>query len=1048
MKTLPSIHANEEVSIQEAAEILKVSTKTLRRWEEQGLLIPARTLGGHRRYKLFDLNQFKKPVRKFAVTQSISPEVQSTVYSNETTSTSDKYQSHPSHLRRDFRLGQFNPRVVQPAEKAPPIITANRVPSRQENFFSDLQEKEPRLPELPIISRKFALALVTFILIVIIGQIFPKLPQISFQGLRTFLAGYDEKKLAEIAENDLPAVLADTTFTENIRFQVNTPATFSGNVTVNENLTVNQTIAVNSGTVTTTSDTVNLFTENAATLNFGLAADTLSIGGTTGTTTVNNSLNVTGLTNDIAGTLNLSGNILASTADLTIDPTGGGVKIGTGTPGSVDLTGDDLYITGDVEIDGTLYGVNANISGTATISTLSINSDSFTDLTGTGLQISSSSLQTTLGTAIDSSEITDDTIVEVDLKASNAATADYLLTYNSSTGGFTWVSPSTQRGIDTVQESDVTVNNNIATTLDFLGGDFDISESPDGEVNIQLATTLTSPTAVAGNFDVAGTLASGTSNAFQVSAAGTITLASGQTLTIGTTSLNESTAANDSGASLVGVFPEFANSSSTNVQDVLDDLDAAIGGGGSKWTQQTGFAYLTSITDDLVVGASTVAAASFYIDESAANLYLGTNESQNGILTLYSSGAGITDASLTTDASGNLLIDSANFDVTTTGINATAIGATTRAAGNFTTLAANSTVTFSGLTTDGPVYTSSGVLATEATLALSRSGTAKAITASNGQVVYSDADSFELTTGGTTNYCLKYQSGSAPSWNECVTSDQVPLQSYGGVITKLTAGDYLSLRYGDAADTQLEIQNTTSGTIPTADAVAINLTGGTTGIITDGADGLYIAAEFGDEGINQVNSLLHLDVDPVAIATSDDTFYALNIDGLTGTSATETAINIGSGWDTDINFADTSPTLVIANTGTLTVTDGTNTLFSIADDTSEGDVTVTGDLAVNGATSADITSSNTVASLFDATVTTLNIGAVAATWDIGAATGTGTINNATTAITGILDVNGGDGSDFAGAVSFNDDVTLTLAGTENLALTSDLAGTVDVINIK
>src|SRR3989338_5083371 len=50
-------------------------------------------------------------------------------------------------------------------------------------------------------------------------------------------------------------------------------------------------------------------------------------------------------------------------------------------------------------------------------------------------------------------------------------------------------------------------------------------------------------------------------------------------------------------------------------------------------------------------------------------------------------------------------------------------------------------------------------------------------------------------------------------------------------------------------------------------------------------------------------------------------------------------------------------------------------------------------------------------------------------------------------LSGILDVNGGDGSDFAGAVTFNDDVTLTLAGTENLALTSDLAGTVDVINI-
>ena len=41
----------------------------------------------------------------------------------------------------------------------------------------------------------------------------------------------------------------------------------------------------------------------------------------------------------------------------------------------------------------------------------------------------------------------------------------------------------------------------------------------------------------------------------------------------GTTTLNETTAADDSGAYLVGVYDEFDNSSSANVQDVLDDFD-------------------------------------------------------------------------------------------------------------------------------------------------------------------------------------------------------------------------------------------------------------------------------------------------------------------------------------------------------------------------------------------------------------------------------------------------------------------------------------------
>ena len=40
------------VGIGEAAKVLGVSITTLRRWEAGGRLIPERTSGGHRRYKL------------------------------------------------------------------------------------------------------------------------------------------------------------------------------------------------------------------------------------------------------------------------------------------------------------------------------------------------------------------------------------------------------------------------------------------------------------------------------------------------------------------------------------------------------------------------------------------------------------------------------------------------------------------------------------------------------------------------------------------------------------------------------------------------------------------------------------------------------------------------------------------------------------------------------------------------------------------------------------------------------------------------------------
>jgi len=41
---------NKLFSIQEVANLLGVSTKTLRRWEEKGLLIPHRSPGNQRRY--------------------------------------------------------------------------------------------------------------------------------------------------------------------------------------------------------------------------------------------------------------------------------------------------------------------------------------------------------------------------------------------------------------------------------------------------------------------------------------------------------------------------------------------------------------------------------------------------------------------------------------------------------------------------------------------------------------------------------------------------------------------------------------------------------------------------------------------------------------------------------------------------------------------------------------------------------------------------------------------------------------------------------------
>jgi len=52
------------LTITQAAEFLKVSPDTLRRWEDKGIITPQRTKGGSRRYTLLDLKIAKLNKRK------------------------------------------------------------------------------------------------------------------------------------------------------------------------------------------------------------------------------------------------------------------------------------------------------------------------------------------------------------------------------------------------------------------------------------------------------------------------------------------------------------------------------------------------------------------------------------------------------------------------------------------------------------------------------------------------------------------------------------------------------------------------------------------------------------------------------------------------------------------------------------------------------------------------------------------------------------------------------------------------------------------------
>ncbi|MBE9483496.1 MAG: right-handed parallel beta-helix repeat-containing protein, partial [Bacteroidetes bacterium] len=185
--------------------------------------------------------------------------------------------------------------------------------------------------------------------------------------------------------------------------------------------------------------------------------------------------------------------------------------------------------------------------------------------------------------------------------------------------------------LNTIKEDNVTVDTTV-DILDFLGADFDLAESPEGEIQIIIAAALTRDTEAAAAYqpleatltDIAdGTIAENLVNTahpwaanevaddININSADVVTALSVYT---GTSSLEETTAADDSGAHIVGVFDELDHSDETNVQGVVDDLDAAIRSGvtfvvaASDSCSTTKVDYLCDGTDDEVQINQAIAA--------------------------------------------------------------------------------------------------------------------------------------------------------------------------------------------------------------------------------------------------------------------------------------------------------------------------------------------------------------------------------------------------------------------------------------------------------
>jgi len=148
--------------------------------------------------------------------------------------------------------------------------------------------------------------------------------------------------------------------------------------------------------------------------------------------------------------------------------------------------------------------------------------------------------------------------------------------------------------------------------------------------------------------------------------------------------------------------------------------------------------------------------------------------------------------------------------------------------------------------------------------------------------------------------------------------------------------------------------------------------------------------------------------------------------GITNKTFTAPKITAGSTIDTSA-----AGTLTIGGTTATTITIGrTNQSVIIG-----GDLEILQDLAVNG---GDITTNQSSFNLINTTATTVNLAGAATSFTMGATTGTTTIRNANTVVSGDLAVNGGD-------------LTTAVTGTFNLlntnATTINFAGAATTISI-
>jgi hypothetical protein len=178
-------------------------------------------------------------------------------------------------------------------------------------------------------------------------------------------------------------------------------------------------LAVNGGDLTTTAGTFNLINENSTIVNFAGAGTDINIGAATGTTNINNNLDVDGDVNIDGGDLTTSATTfnLANATATTVNAFGAATTIEIGAATGTTNVNNNLDVDGDVNIDG----------GDLTTSATTFN---LLNTTATVVNFAGDGTTVTIGAITGTTTVRNDTVITGDLAVNGGDLTTNATTFN------------------------------------------------------------------------------------------------------------------------------------------------------------------------------------------------------------------------------------------------------------------------------------------------------------------------------------------------------------------------------------------------------------------------------------------------------------------------------------------------------------------------------------------------------------------------------------------------------------------------------------------